>query len=354
MSASPSPALPVKTIASHVVVPALIGVVMALCYLGGFGRPDPHELPVDIVGPVSSSQQVGQELSATLGDKVEFGYVETVDEARRAVESREVSAAFVPRVDHAELLVSSAAGDPTAMVAERIFGAVAGESQTRLVITDVVPADADRDPSGQSLFFLLVALTVGAYGTGIAIAVAGGGRALRVRLAFAAVGAVVVSAAVVAIAAGFDVLPGSGWEVYGLAVPYALTTMLFAIGLHPLIGRFTTFAMVTIFVGLNFTSSGGVFAPRTATGVLRRAARVLDRCRIQRGGAESGLLPEPEHRGRARQTDRLARRRGSARRCRRGGRPASPRDPPAGAGAVGGAAGGVGGGGRRVSGTARS
>ncbi|GAA4660996.1 hypothetical protein [Gordonia humi] len=261
MSASPSPALPVKTIASHVVVPALIGVVMALCYLGGFGRPDPHELPVDIVGPVSSSQQVGQELSATLGDKVEFGYVETVDEARRAVESREVSAAFVPRVDHAELLVSSAAGDPTAMVAERIFGAVAGESQTRLVITDVVPADADRDPSGQSLFFLLVALTVGAYGTGIAIAVAGGGRALRVRLAFAAVGAVVVSAAVVAIAAGFDVLPGSGWEVYGLAVPYALTTMLFAIGLHPLIGRFTTFAMVTIFVGLNFTSSGGVFAP---------------------------------------------------------------------------------------------
>lgn len=37
--------------------------------------------------------------------------------------------------------------------------------------------------------------------------------------------------------------------------------MLFAIGLHPFIGRFTTLAMVTIFVGLNFTTSGGVFAP---------------------------------------------------------------------------------------------
>ncbi|WP_341267595.1 hypothetical protein [Gordonia malaquae] len=261
MSASPAPALPVKTIASHVLVPVLIGIVMALCYLGGFHKPDPHGLRVDVVGQPAVTQPVGEVLSAKLGDTVDLDYVATVGEARAAIENREIVAAFVPGADYNEVLVSTAASDPTAMVAERIFSSVSAHTQTRLVITDVVPADPATDPSGQSLFFLLVALTVGSYGTGIAIAVAGGGRSVGVRLAFAASAAIAVPAAVIAVASVFDALPGSGWGVFGLAVPYALATMLFAIGLHPLIGRFTTFAMVTIFVGLNFTTSGGVFAP---------------------------------------------------------------------------------------------
>ncbi|GEE02349.1 hypothetical protein nbrc107696_27950 [Gordonia spumicola] len=261
MSASPTPALPLKTIASHVVVPALMGVVMALCYLGGFHKPDPHELRIDVVGPPAVTARVSDALSTELGDKVDLGQATSVDDARTAIENREIVAAFVPGADVDRLLVSTAAGDPTAMVAERIFSSVSERTETRLVITDVVPADPVTDPSGQSLFFLLVALTVGSYGTGIAIAVAAGGRSMGVRLAFAAAAAVLVPAAVVAVAAMFDALPGAGSAVFGLGVPYALATMLFAIGLHPLIGRFTTIVMVTIFVGLNFTTSGGVFAP---------------------------------------------------------------------------------------------
>ena len=82
------------------------------------------------------------------------------------------------------------------------------------------------------------------------------------RLGFAAVCSVISAAVTTAIAVWvFDALPGAQWQIFGLSILYALATMLFAIGLHPFIGRFTTLAMVTIFVGLNFTTSGGVFAP---------------------------------------------------------------------------------------------
>ncbi|MGC5247614.1 hypothetical protein ACPXB3_11890 [Gordonia sp. DT219] len=262
MSSAPNPALPLKTIAAHVAVPFVIGIVMALCYLGGFHKPDPHELRVNVVGDTVATAVTAQELQRDLGDHVDIRTVTSVDEARSAIEHREIAAAFVPDATNPQLLVSTAAGDPTAVMLERIFTQVTVAHQQPLHVVDVVAADPSRDPSGQSLFFFLVALTVGSYGTGIAIAVAAGGRSLRVRAGLA-VGAAVLAAGVLTLIAvfGFDALPGAQWQIFGLSIPYALATMLFAIGLHPLIGRFTTLAMVTIFVGLNFTSSGGVFAP---------------------------------------------------------------------------------------------
>ncbi|MGV9858236.1 hypothetical protein ACWDTD_06250 [Gordonia sp. NPDC003425] len=263
MSAPAPHALPIKTIASHVAVPLVIGFVMALAYIGGFHKPDPHDVRVDVVGAGPQTAITAQSLQQTLGDHVSIRIVASVDQARSAIEHREIAAAFVPSGNAPSLLVSTAASDPTAVTMERIFGQITIARDEPLKIVDVVPADPVRDPSGQSIFFFLVALTVGSYGCGIAIAVAAGGRSVRVRLAFAAAGAVIAAAVTTAIATWvFNALPGAQWQIFGLSIIYAFATMLFAIGLHPLIGRFTTLAMVTLFVGLNFTSSGGVFAPQ--------------------------------------------------------------------------------------------
>ena len=262
MSAAPTHALSIKTIASHVAVPLVIGAVMALAYLGGFHKPDPHDLRIDVVGASTSTQVAAQTLQQQLGDHVSIRTVATADEAREAIEHREIAAAFEPKADTPVLYVSTAASDPTAVTVERIFNGITIAKDQPLKTVDVVQADPQRDPSGQSIFFFLVALTVGSYGCGIAIAVAAGGRRIRVRLGFAAVCSVVSAAVTTAIAVWvFDALPGAQWQIFGLSILYALATMLFAIGLHPFIGRFTTLAMVTIFVGLNFTTSGGVFAP---------------------------------------------------------------------------------------------
>ncbi|MFT4086240.1 MAG: hypothetical protein QM658_03650 [Gordonia sp. (in: high G+C Gram-positive bacteria)] len=262
MSATAAPSLPIKTIANHVVVPALIGVVMVLCYLGGFHKPDPHELAVQVVGQPAVTAPIAAGLHQKAGDHLSITTTESIDEARDAIRNRTSSAAFVPGHDGAQLLVSTAAGDPTAVIAERLFGTAAVTIHQPLTIVDVVPADPNDDPSGQGMFFFLVSLTVGSYASGIAIAVAAAGRSMRFRVAFAGASAVIVASVISAIAfLGFHALPSGQWSIFGLSVVYSLAIMLAAVGLHPLIGRFTTAAMVTLFVGLNFTSSGGVFSP---------------------------------------------------------------------------------------------
>lgn len=265
MSPAPAPALPLRVIASHVVVPLLIGAVMALCYLGGFHAPQPHDVRVDVVGSGARNAVVAEKLQQGLGDRMNIRTADSVDSARNALEHRDVAAAYVPAAsahDPATLYVASAASDTTATIVERVFGkpAIAGDQPPRVV--DVTPSDPHRDPSGQSVFFLLVALTVGAYGTGIAIAVAGATRSVWVRLGLALIASTLTAGVVSAIAVwGLDAVPGAQWAIFGLSIPYALAAMLFAIGLHPMIGRFTTLAMVTVFVGLNFTTCGGVLAP---------------------------------------------------------------------------------------------
>ncbi|MFT4042285.1 MAG: hypothetical protein QM673_03900 [Gordonia sp. (in: high G+C Gram-positive bacteria)] len=265
MSAVSAPALPIKTIASHVAVPLVIGFVMALAYIGGFHKPNPHDLRIDVIGSGAQTAVLAQTLQQDLGDRVSIRTVGSVEQARAAIERREIAAAFAPQAQTTTptLFVSTAASDPTAVVVERIFGQVTIAHNQPLKIIDVVPADPQHDPTGQSIFFFLVALTVGSYGCGIAIAVAAGGRGVRVRLGFAAASAVIAASVITALAVWvFDALPGAQWQIFGLSILYAAATMLFAIGLHPLIGRFTTLAMVTVFVGLNFTSCGGVFAPQ--------------------------------------------------------------------------------------------
>ena len=94
MSAAPNHALSIKTIASHVAVPLVIGAVMALAYLGGFHKPDPHDLRVDVVGTGASTQVIAQTLQQDLGDHVSIRTIATADQARDAIEHREIAAAF--------------------------------------------------------------------------------------------------------------------------------------------------------------------------------------------------------------------------------------------------------------------
>ncbi|MFC6714605.1 hypothetical protein [Branchiibius cervicis] len=127
--------------------------------------------------------------------------------------------------------------------------------------------DPDADPSGQSLFFYLVALTVGGYGTAIAIGVAAASKPMRTRIGLGVGAAAVNTVLATGIATlVFHALPSHQWQIGLLAFVYCLAIMAFGISLHSLIGRFTTLAMVTLFVGLNFTTSGGVFPPALQPG----------------------------------------------------------------------------------------
>lgn len=251
-----------RTVLSHIAVPLLMGAVMALAYLGGFHHPSPDHLRIDIVGSGKAAVATTEKLQAAFGDAADLELVPSAATATTDLRERDIAGAFVLSPTDPALLVSTAASDTQAVTVERMFQPVAAGAGLPLDIQDVVPVDPDADPSGQSLFFYLVALTVGGYGTAIAIGVAAAGKPMRFRIGLGVGAAAVNTVLATGIATlVFHALPSHQWQIGLLAFVYCLAVMAFGISLHSLIGRFTTLAMVTIFVGLNFTTSGGVFPP---------------------------------------------------------------------------------------------
>ncbi|NPC96722.1 hypothetical protein [Nocardioides sp. zg-DK7169] len=251
-----------KHVAVHLLVPLFLGTGMALAYLGGFHQPTPHDLRVDVVGTGAEAKVIAQSLQDELGDTLDVRTVASAEEARQRIEGREISAALVSRPDVATLLYSDAASATTSTAVLTVFQAVSEKEGVRLQTENVVPVAADGDPSGQSMFFYVVGLTVGAYAAGIAIGAAGAGLRIRTRVGLALVSSAVLTALVTATAGPlFGALPDHVAQIGLLAWLYTAGIILFGVGLHPFLGRLTTAAMVALFVMLNFTSAGGVYAP---------------------------------------------------------------------------------------------
>jgi hypothetical protein len=76
--------------------------------------------------------------------------------------------------------------------------------------------------------------------------------------------------------------------------------VLIGVGLHPFLGRWTTGTLVLLFVMLNFTGSGGVFAPELQPGFFaalterRRAAVAVAPTPVPRPEADTVRDPEDD------------------------------------------------------------
>ncbi|MCU1604875.1 MAG: hypothetical protein JWP46_1340 [Modestobacter sp.] len=252
----------VRHVLSHLVVPVLLATGMALAYLGAFHQPQPHALRLDVVGTGPQVATLAQGLQDTFGDAAAVRTVATVDQAREELRRLEIAGAYLPAPTSPTLMLATAGSDTTAVTVQRMLGPVALASGQPLRVEDVVPTDA-TDPTGQGAFFYLVALSVGGYSAAIAIGAASAGR-LRMRLRVAlGIGAAAVIAAVTTLIAGplYGALPSAGMAIGALAWLYVSAVVLIGVGLHTVLGRWTTLALVSMFVMLNFTSAGGVFTP---------------------------------------------------------------------------------------------
>ncbi|MBF6050896.1 membrane protein [Streptomyces eurocidicus] len=252
----------------HLLTPLLMCVGMGLAYLGAFATPTPHELPVAVVG----SGAAPQELARSLGEKADGALdVRTVagrDEAVRRLRSQDVFGAYVPgdRGRAPELLVATAGSDTTATAVEKVFTRVAAAQGAPLKVTDVVPASKD-DPTGQGIFFLLVALSIGSYASVAVLGGAGAVLPMRLRALLAAGTSLVVSLIGVAFAGPVFHLVDHGLAgLWGLAWVYSAGVLFVGVGLHTFLKRWTTLGVMVLFVMLNFTSSGGVFRPELQNG----------------------------------------------------------------------------------------
>ncbi len=263
--AAPQP-VPMRTVVSHIVPPILMGLIMALAYLGGFHKPDPHGIPVAVVGNAATAGPIAARIQSATGDMLDVRTVPSREAATDELSSLHLAGAFVPSRSHPTLLAASAAAPSTAQAVQEVFTKVAAAQDKPLTVSDVAPLTSE-DPLGQNAFFFLVTLSVASYATAIAIGAAGATRRFRERLGLLVAAAAVIATAQLAVAMVlYDMFAGHGGPVWALSFLYCLIVLGIGVGLHTLVGRFSTLLFSAVFVGLNFTSSGGVLAAEMQPG----------------------------------------------------------------------------------------
>lgn len=250
----------------HLLTPLLMCLGMGLAYLGAFADPAPHHLPVAVVGAGPSAQLLAQNLNDTSDGKLAVRTVADRAAAERQLASRDIYGAYVLDAKAPVLLVASAGSDTTATVVQKVFTPIAARQGAPLAVTDVVPS-TPHDPTGQGIFFLLVALSIGSYASVAVIGGVGGVLPMRVRALLAVATSAVVSLIGVVLAGPlFHLVEHGLWGVWGMAWVYSAGILLAGTGLHSFLKRWTTLSLMVLFVMLNFTSSGGIFRPELQNG----------------------------------------------------------------------------------------
>ncbi|MFE2263978.1 hypothetical protein [Streptomyces griseosporeus] len=259
-----SPAL--RHVLTHLITPLLMCLGMGLAYMGAFVTPEPNHLPVAVVGSGPEAKVLAQSVKDAAGDKLDVRTVASRAEAVDLVRHRDLTGAYLPGAKSPELVVATASSDMGAMAAEKVFTPLAERQGVPLKVTDVA-APVHDDPTGQGLFFLLIAVSIGSYASVAALGAAGAALPMRVR-ALLTLGVSAVVGGIGTLLAGpvFHLAHHDLAGIFGMAWLYAAGILFLGVGLHTFLKRWTTLAMMVLFVMLNFTSSGGLFRPELQNG----------------------------------------------------------------------------------------
>ncbi|MER6051634.1 ABC transporter permease [Streptomyces sp. NPDC001793] len=277
-----------RHVVTHLITPLLMCVGMGLAYLGAFADPAPHHLPVAVVGTGTHAQVLAQTINDKAHGELEARTVPDRATAVGQLKDQEIFGAYLAGGNRAhganatgrttaspggggpqrgpELLVATAGSDTSATVVQKVFTPLAAQQGAPLKVTDVAPPAA-HDPTGQGVFFLLVALSIGSYASVAVIGGAGAVLPMRFRAALA-IGTSFVVSILGSLFAGpvFHLVDHGLWGLWGMAWLYSAGILLIGTGLHTFLKRWTTLGVMVLFVMLNFTSAGGVFRPEMQNG----------------------------------------------------------------------------------------
>lgn len=255
-----------KSLGLTMLIPFFLCAIMGLFYLGAFHAPSPHDVQVAVVGESAQSKVFAQSLQDQSDGALAVRTVADADEAKELVAQREIVAAYGSSEDAATLYASSAASETSLNIAQKIFMGIAYQQDQTFHVEDVVPT-GENDSTGQGLFFLLVALSIGGYASAVPLAGFMGKVNLAMRFGLAAVAAAVVASISLLVAGPlYKIIEGSYGGIWLLSWIYAAGITLLGLGLHPMLRHWTTPALTLCFVALNFTSSGGIFQPEMQPG----------------------------------------------------------------------------------------
>ncbi len=253
------------SVSPRVVVIALLGAsllssVFATSYILSLGNPQPHRVPIAVVG---TGDAVAQTVAALDAQNSAFRVVAepTLTDALDAIDHRDVYAALVPT--ESQLIVAQAAGFGTAAFLTTALTAAATSTGQSLAVKIVHPLPKD-DPRGSVMSFFVLALVFGGYfGATVLTTLAGsapptlrsGERRVIALLLYA-----IVTGVVTTLVAGFALGHFSG---YRLAVAGLATLVVFAVAsavaaLQIAIGILGSLVAMMVILWLGSQGSGGL------------------------------------------------------------------------------------------------
>jgi len=244
----------------------LVGVAFVGSYVGALHDPQPHEVPISVVGP--------PELAAKLGESGAFKpkTADSPEAAAEAIDKREVYASIVAAPALTTVTTAPAAGVPVSEVIDEKLVPELRSTGTK-VKTAEVHGLGDEDARGLSGFYLAVGWTVagylGATFLGLIFTTAPGLGRTELRLGAIATLAIVMGLLGTAMVHLLGALDGSFLATSAIGALTVFAVGAATVALQSLFGIIGTGVAILIFVVLGNPSSSGPLSAEMMPGLWR-------------------------------------------------------------------------------------
>src|SRR5260370_1220276 len=143
--------------------PLVIGLLIVVVLIGLVGtaikNPQPHDIPVGLVGPAHAVQQISSSFATAAPGAFDFTTFASEQDARAALDARTVDGVLILGTSSPHLIVAGAAGDGVTGVVTGAF-TNAFKAQGAALTVETVDPFASGDAHGLILFFVVVATLI--------------------------------------------------------------------------------------------------------------------------------------------------------------------------------------------------
>ncbi len=240
-------------------VPPLVGgLLIVVVFIGLIGTairsPQPHDIPVGLVGPAPAVQQISGSFGANAPGAFQFTTYASELDARAALDARTVDGVLV--LASGTLIVAGAAGDGATGVITAAF-TNALKAQGKALTVETVHPFPSGDAHGLILFFVVVATLISTLASQAILFATGKAVGLGSRLGLIAVYGVLVGLTAMGMAAWIAGGYGDGfWAAAGVVALASMAVGAVVCGLVRLLGA-PGIGLAALLMLLSLVSSGG-------------------------------------------------------------------------------------------------
>ncbi|HWO45960.1 MAG TPA: hypothetical protein VNO87_10340 [Methylomirabilota bacterium] len=240
--------------------PLVGGLLIVVVLIGLIGtaikNPQPHDIPVGLVGPAPAVQQISSSFATAAPGAFQFTTYASEQDARAAIDARTIDGVLVLGAGDPQLIVAGAAGDGAVGVITAAFTNVF-KAQGKALTVETVHPFASGDAHGLILFFVVVATLISTLASQAILLATAKAVSLGLRLAFMVVFGLLVGLTAMGMATWIAGGYGDGfWAAAGLV---ALTSMAIGSVVGGLIRLLAApgIGLAALLMVLSLVSSGG-------------------------------------------------------------------------------------------------